>query len=192
MRRFFGTLTALLVATLLLASCSDQPEPPSESELGTVSSGEQRHRQRFGSEPVWHGLAAGHCGSTVVVVSTDGELIEYSPPKQFFTQLKSHEVNQGESPRPAADLVSLMNRYGADRLRFISCSGDDMSLDKAMLAEKPGLLVLTGKGLLKLAGQQGEDYVTAIRQIKEIRFSMQEKAVQVVADEAEADGRNEQ
>jgi len=189
MRHFFSTLTALLVTTLLLASCSDQPEPPPDPQQ--VQTGEQKNRQKFGAERVWPGLAAGHCGSTVVVVSTDGDSVEYYPPEQFFTQLESHDINQGDSPRPAVDLVSLMNRYGADQVRFISCSRDDMSLDKTMLAEKPGLLVLTGKGLLKLVGQQGEDYVTAIRQVKEIHFSMQAMEAPAIASDAEANKRSE-
>ncbi len=171
MRFFAGALAILLFSAPLLTSCSDQPEPEPGMEDVAVPA-ERKPRQKSEADRVWPGLAEGMCGSRVVVVAADGSRKEYFPPEQFFTQFESHEISTGgESPRPAIDLASIMNHYAADGVRFMSCIGGDVSLDSAMLEKRPGVLVLTGRGLLKVAGQQGEDYITAIRQIKEIRFA---------------------
>jgi hypothetical protein len=172
MRHIFVRLVMLFFSILLLASCSDEPEPAPQV---TEAQG-QKNANKWNEERVWPGLAEGKCGSRVVVIAADGSSTEYHPPEQFFSQFESHDINQGESFRPATDIAGVMARYSADAMHFVSCDGIELSLDKAKLAERPGLLVLTGRGLLKLVGQQGEEYVTAIRMIKEIRFAPQTMA----------------
>lgn len=181
MRHVFTKLIILFFSTLLLAACSDEPAPSQQPA--------EPHGQKNGgkwNERVWPGLAEGKCGSRVVVVAADGSSTEYHPPEQFFSQFDSHDINQGESLRPATDFAAVMTRYSADTVHFASCDGIELSLDKAKLAERPLLLVLTGRGLLKLAGQQGEEYVTAIRMIREIRFAPQVLAEAAADAEAAA------
>lgn len=184
MRHVFIRLIILFFSTLLLASCSDEPQSIQQAE----ESHGQKKANKWNEERVWPGLAEGKCGSRVVVIAADGSSTEYSPPEQFFSQFESHDINQGESFRPATDIAEVMTRYSADAIKFVSCDGIELSLDKAKVAERPGLLVLTGRGLLKLVGQQGEEYVTAIRMIKEIRFTPQTLAAAPAdAEAAEAD-----
>lgn len=184
MRHVFTRLVMVFLSTLLLASCSDEPEPAAQ----VAESHGQKNQNKWNEERVWPGLAEGKCGSHVVVVTADGSTTDYHPPEQFFSQFESHDINQGESFRPATDIAGVMAKYSADAIRFVSCDGIELSLDKAKLAERPGLLVLTGRGLLKLVGQQGEEYVTAIRMIKEIRFMPQTLAAAPADAEAtEAD-----
>jgi hypothetical protein len=183
MRNIFVRIMVLF-SPLLLAACSDEPAP---SEQVAQPHG-QKNADKWSEERVWPGMAAGKCGSRLLVVAADGASTEYHPPEQFFSQFDSHDINQGESFRPATDIADVMTHYSADSIGFVSCDGVELSLDKAELAERPGLLVLTGRGPLKLVGQQGEEYVTAIRMIKEIRFAPQTLAVAPAdAESAEAD-----
>ena len=180
MRHVFTRLIMLFFSTLLLAACSDEPAPSEQLADG------QKNADKWSEERVWPGMAAGKCGSRVVVIASDGSSTEYHPPEQFFSQFESHDINQGESPRPAADIADVMTKYSAEAISFVSCDGNELSLDKAKLAEHPLLLVLTGRGLLKLAGQQGEEYVTAVRMIREIRFAPQTLAAAPADSEASA------
>ncbi len=182
MRHVFVRLIMLCFSALLLTSCSDEPASSQQAEAPHG----QKNQNKWNEERVWPGLAQGKCGSRLVVIAADGSSSEYHPPEQFFSQFESHDINQGESFRPATDIGQVMSRYSADAIRFVSCDGIELSLDKAKLAERPGLLVLTGRGLLKLVGQQGEDYVTAIRMIREIRFAPQTLAVAPADAEVDA------
>lgn len=183
MHHVFVRLIMLFFSIQLLASCSDEPEPAPQM---TEAQG-QKNANKWNEERVWPGLAEGKCGSHVVVIAADGSSTDYHPPQQFFSQFESHDINQGESLRPATDIAEVMASYSADAIQFVSCDGIELSLDKAKLAERPGLLVLTGRGPLKLVGQQGEEYITAIKLIKEIRFAPQALAAAPTDAEAAAE-----
>lgn len=157
------SLCAVLLATAALTACSDQPEPAVKPEKGQQSG-------KFQGDRVWPGLAKGKCGSTLTVTFTDNRSEQYSPPETFFALLPSQDINQSENPRPAANLAEVMTKYSAESVRITPCEGQDIVLTQEKLQKRQGLLILTGKGLLKLAGEQDDDYITAVRKIKNIDF----------------------
>jgi len=159
------------IALVALSACSEQPEPQQSVQAQGKNAG-----KTFGEDRVWPGLAEGKCGATVRVVSVDGAASDYSPPETFFSQFESHPIDQGESPRPATDLGAVMRQLGAGSVNFAACQGEGLTLTLAQLEERSGLLVLSGKGLIKLVGLQGDDYITAIRQVREIRFAGMKQA----------------
>ncbi|MDF1630614.1 MAG: hypothetical protein P1U78_12535 [Alcanivoracaceae bacterium] len=168
-------LLALLLSAWLLTACSDPAEtdtPAAEAHSGDGG----KQGQKFSDDRVWPGLELGKCGSHLNVVPVTGQGVEYFPPKEFFKGFESHDIDLGENPRPATDLTGMMAQYNADTVTLVPCTGPELALDQAQLAEQPGLAVLTGKGLIKLVRQQGGAYITVTREIQEIRFSSSEQA----------------
>ena len=169
MRGFFDIFVVCLVSTMLLAACSDPVEP--EPEPGASERQQRQEQGRFQEDRVWPGLAEGKCGARLTVATPDGQREEYWPPQDFFDAFDSQKIKEREVFRPAANMAQVMEQLGAEIVRVLSCRGDDLSLDQPQLAARTGWLVLTGRGTLKLVGQEGDEYLTVVRQIKEIQFT---------------------
>ena len=163
MGRIAGALLLMSSLVLGLAACSESAEP----EVATPA---KKNGGQFAGDRVWPGLAEGKCGSNLEVIAVSGEKEAFSPPETFFKRFQSTALDQGEFERQGVDLELLLSSYQAQQINFQSCDGGSLTLDVGKLSGRPGYLVMTGKGLLKLVGKQDDQYISAIKKINVIRF----------------------
>lgn len=119
----------------------------------------------------WPGMEARHCGTELSVTTVDGEETVFHPPETFFARFESEEIDQGEFPRKATELGDMLSRYEADQLMIVDCSDRRHEIDRDRLGKEDLLVVLTGKGLLKIVSREASGYRNRIKPVQALAFS---------------------
>ncbi|MDX1455711.1 MAG: hypothetical protein R3217_09665 [Gammaproteobacteria bacterium] len=146
-------LLSLLLAMPLASAGDPASESQSDSEVGSQQDAREKPRTqqnqgRRGGRP-WGGIEARMCGAEITRVATDGTERVFYPPTEYFEQFEAEVVNQGEMDRKAIAVTTLLEQAGATAVRFTDCR--DRELSVAAADAKAYLLVMTGKGVIKLA-----------------------------------------
>jgi len=121
-------------------------------------------------EREWPGLKNKHCGAELSVVSADESVAVHYPPREFFSGFESVSINQGEMPRDAIALATLLDGEGVNAIRITDCEQGTRILTRQHAHDHR--IVMSGKGVLKLIRLvEGAAPVTLFRFIHMIDFS---------------------
>ncbi|HZP10981.1 MAG TPA: hypothetical protein VFB36_01025 [Nevskiaceae bacterium] len=127
--------------------------------------------QGQGHDRPWPGIAHHECGADLHVIGTAGIDQVFYPPETFFAQFETTQVNQGEQLRRAVPLPTLLMRFEAKAVEFLGCGDKRRSYSAGSLESEGALVVLTGKGLLKVVGKAAEGgYSNVVTELKQIKF----------------------
>jgi hypothetical protein len=150
--------SALLGVLLVLAAM------PAALAQGGRGEGQGGGRQRAaGENPA--------CGAELVVVRTDGQREQHASAEKFLTAFVATEIDQGEQPRRAVKLDTLLKAYGAGWVEVLDCRNRSAHLPGGMPVTVPEYLVLTGRGGLKAVREvRPGSYSNTVQQIRKLTF----------------------
>lgn len=127
--------------------------------------------QGQGHDRPWPGIAHHDCGADLHVIGVDGQDRVFYPPELFLAQFKTRQVNQGEQLRRAVPLSMLLDHFDAKTVEFLGCGENRRSFTAGSAQSADALVVLTGKGLLKVVGKDGHGgYANILTELKQIKF----------------------
>ncbi len=127
--------------------------------------------QGQGHDRPWPGIAHHECGADLHVIDASGKDQVFYPPEKLFGQINTTRINQGEQVRRAVPLPMLLSRYDAKAAEFVGCGENRRTFSADSPESQSALIVLTGKGLLKVVGKDAHGgYENVVTELKQIKF----------------------
>lgn len=112
-----------------------------------------------------------HCGSSLAVVMPDGGEHSFKPAADFLKGMPVKEIDQGETPRPAARLADVLQRAKAGWVKVVDCADISQDLPSGLPVEGDLYVVVTGRGSLKVVREvRPGRYANVAQNIKRLRF----------------------
>lgn len=105
------------------------------------------------------------------MVQADGKDRAYYPPEDFIHQFHSIELEQGETPRTAVALETLLASAQADEVEIVDCDDSSHKFSTHSPDRRAVFMVLTGKGTLKVVREERPDeYVNVVQRLRKLTF----------------------
>lgn len=90
------------------------------------------------------------CGVELVVVLPDGTKRQYVPADALLTAFPAVQINQGERPRSAVKVTTLLESFDAAWVEVLDCDNQSVRLPTGLPFEGGEYLVVTGRGAMKV------------------------------------------